>query len=169
MGNCQSVETTAKNTWSSYHAKKNVYQPLHHRIVLFFHHQISRTYTWHAKWCNKSLYWILTLTEYNTLNPHQVTAVDCSDYPIHFLSKIIQWKYLVFPFRNYLDLFGALHNKKESLKVNGHLVAGIGLGEILGDTSINTAGLQTAAMDVNLYPESLVLSSTICCVDIRLF
>ena len=32
---------------------------------------------------------------------------------------------------------------------NGHLVAGTGLDEILGDTSIDTTGLQTANMDVN--------------------
>ena len=148
MENFQSVETTAKNAWSSYHAEKNVYRPLHHRIVLFFYHQKSRTYTWHAKSCSKSLYWILTLTEYNTLNPHQVTAVDCSDYPIHFFSKIIQWKYLTFSFWKYFDLFGAVHIEKELLKANGHLIAGIGLGEILGDTSNNTAGLQTSGMDV---------------------
>ena len=32
---------------------------------------------------------------------------------------------------------------------NGHLVAGTGLDEILGDTSIDTAALQTANADVN--------------------
>ena len=32
---------------------------------------------------------------------------------------------------------------------NGHLVAGTGLDEFLGDTSIDTAGLQTATVDVN--------------------
>ena len=82
------------------------------------------------------------------MNPHQVTAVY-SDHPIHFLSKIIQWKYLALPFRKYFDLFGAVHIEKESLKSNGHLIAGTGLGEILGDTSLDTAGLQTATMDVN--------------------
>ena len=32
---------------------------------------------------------------------------------------------------------------------NGHLVAGTGLDGILGDTSIDTAGLETATVDVN--------------------
>ena len=39
--------------------------------------------------------------------------------------------------------------EKKLLRANGHLVAGIGLEEILGDTSIYAAGLQTATIDVN--------------------
>ena len=85
----------------------------------------------------------------NTLNPQQVTAVDSSDQPIYPLSKIIQWKYSEFAFPKYFALFGGLHIEKELLIANGHLVAGIGLDEILGDTSIGTAGLQTATVDVN--------------------
>ena len=89
-------------------------------------------------------------TEYtNTLNRQQVTAVDCSDQPIYALSKIIQWKYPEFAFPKYFALFGGLHIEKELLIANGHLVAGIGPDEILGVTSIDTAGLQTATVDVN--------------------
>ena len=82
----------------------------------------------------------------NTLNPQQVTAVDCSDQPIYALSKIIQWKYPEFAFSKYFALFGGLHIEKELLIANGHLVARTGLDEILGDTSIGTAGLQTATV-----------------------
>ena len=39
--------------------------------------------------------------------------------------------------------------EKKLLRANGHLVVGIGLEEILGDTSIYAAGLQTATIDVN--------------------
>ena len=78
-----------------------------------------------------------------------MTAVDCSDQPICVLSKIIQWKYSEFEFLKYFPLFGALHIEIELLIVNEHLVAGIGLEEILGDTSIYAAGLQTATVDVN--------------------
>ena len=39
--------------------------------------------------------------------------------------------------------------EKELLTANRHLVAGTGLEEILGDTSIDTACLQTATVDVN--------------------
>ena len=39
--------------------------------------------------------------------------------------------------------------EKELLKANRHLVAGTGLDKILGDTSIDTAGLQTATVEVN--------------------
>ena len=85
----------------------------------------------------------------NTLNPQQVTAVDCLDHPIYALTKIIQWKYLEFAFPKYFALFGALHTEKELLIANGHLVSGTGLDEILGDSSIDTAGLQTATVDVN--------------------
>ena len=85
----------------------------------------------------------------NTLNPQQVTAMDCSDQPIYALTKIIQWKYLEFEFPKYFALFGGLHIEKELLIANGHLVAGTELGEILGDTYIGTAGLQTATVYVN--------------------
>ena len=78
-----------------------------------------------------------------------MTAVDCSDQPICVLSKIIQWKYSEFEFSKYFPLFGALHIEIELLIVNEHLVAGTGLEEILGDTSIYAAGLQTATVDVN--------------------
>ena len=75
--------------------------------------------------------------------------MDCSDQPIYAISKIIQWKYPEFAFPKYFALFGVLHFEKELLIANGHLVAETGLDEILGDTSIDTAGLQTATVDVN--------------------
>ena len=82
----------------------------------------------------------------NTLNPQQVMTVDCSDQPIYALSKIIQWE---FAFPKYFALFGALHIEKQLLIANGHLVAVTGLDEILGDTSVDTASLQTVTVDVN--------------------
>ena len=85
----------------------------------------------------------------NTLNPQPVAAVDCSDQPIYALSKIIQWKYPEFAFPNYFALFWALHIEKELLIANGHQVAETGTDKILGDTSIDTAGLQTATVNVN--------------------
>ena len=85
-----------------------------------------------------------------TLNPQQVTAVDCSDQPIYAFSKIIQWKYSKFAYSKYFALFGVLHIEKELLIRNGYLVTGLtGLDEILGGTSIDTAGLQTTTVDVN--------------------
>ena len=48
-----------------------------------------------------------------------------------------------FVFTKYFAFFGALHI------ANGHLVAVTGLDEILGDTSIDTAGLQTTTVDLN--------------------
>ena len=39
---------------------------------------------------------------------------------------------------------GASHSQKELFIVIGQLAAGTGLDEILGDTSIDTAGLQTS-------------------------
>ena len=52
-------------------------------------------------------------------------------------------------FTKYFAFFGALHIVKELLIANGHLVAVTGLDEILGDTSIDTAGLQTTTVDLN--------------------
>ena len=75
--------------------------------------------------------------------------MDCSDQLIYALSKISQWKYPEFAFPRYFALFGALHIQKELLVANGHLVARARLDEILGDTSIDTADLQTATVDVN--------------------
>ena len=46
-------------------------------------------------------------------------------------------------------MFGALHSEKELLIENGHVVAGTGLDKILGDTSIDRAGLQSVTVDVN--------------------
>ena len=83
----------------------------------------------------------------NTLNSQQVTAVHCSDQPIYVLCKIIQCKY---PEKaEYFALFVALHIEKGLLIANRHKVVTIGQDEILGDTSIDTAGLQTATVDVN--------------------
>ena len=141
-----SAETTAKHAWSLYHAgKKHVPTPtsLNSSIFQLLKEVVHTLYMQHhlRKLC----------IEYtNTLNPQQVTAVDCSDQLIYALSKIIQWKYLEFAFPKYFALFGALHIEKELLIANKHLVAGTGLDKILGDTSIDTAGLQTATVDVNL-------------------
>ena len=60
----------------------------------------------------------------NTLNPQQMTAVDCSDQPLYALSKIIQWKYPEFAFWKYFTLFGALHIEEASLIANRHLARG---------------------------------------------
>ena len=51
----------------------------------------------------------------NTLNPQQMTAVDCLGQPIYALSKIIQQKYSEFAFSKYFAMFGVLHIEKESL------------------------------------------------------
>ena len=75
--------------------------------------------------------------------------MDCSDQLIYVLCKVIQWKYPEFAFPKYFALLGALHIETELLIANGHLVVGTGLDEILVDTSINTAGLQTVIVDVN--------------------
>ena len=61
----------------------------------------------------------------------------------------IQRKYPEFSFPKYFTSFGALHIVIKSLIANRHLVVGTGLDEILGDTSIETAGLQTLTVDVN--------------------
>ena len=83
------------------------------------------------------------------MSPQQVTTLDCLDQPIYSLSKIIQWIYPEFSFSKYFALFGALHIEKELLIGNGHLKARTGLDKILGDTSIDTVGLQTATVDAN--------------------
>ena len=89
----------------------------------------------------------LSIEYTDTLNSHQVTAVDFSDQPIYVLCKIIQSKYPEFACPKYFALFGALSIETELLIANGHLVAGAGLHKILGDISIDTAGLKT--LDVN--------------------
>ena len=53
-----------------------------------------------------------------------------------------------FEFSKHFSLFGALHIEKELLIANEHLVAEIGLQEILDDTSIYTACLQTTTVNV---------------------
>ena len=146
MENFLSAETTAKHAWSSYHAgKKRVPTPTPSNSSIFpllkdvvHTHDIQHHL---IKLCIKYT---------NTLNPQQVTAVDCSDQPIYAFSKIIQWKYSEFAYSKYFALFGVLHIEKELLIRNGYLVAGLtGLDEILGDTSIDTAGLQITTVDVN--------------------
>ena len=70
----------------------------------------------------------------------------CSGQLVCALSKKIQWKYLEFAFPKYSALFGALRIEKIA---NGHLVAGTRLYEIVSDTFIDKAGLQTATVDAN--------------------
>ena len=140
-----SVDITAKQAWSLYHAgRKHVSTPTPSDSAIFpllkdvvhtpqmQHHLIK-----------------LCIDYTKTLNPQQVTAVDCSDQPIYALSKIIQWQYPEFAFPMYFALFGALHIEKEALIANGNLVAGTGFDEILGDAAIDTVGIQTATVDVN--------------------
>ena len=140
-----SAETTAKDAWRSYHGgKKRVPTPTPSNSSIFpLLKDVVHT-------LDMQHHVIKLCIEYtNTLSPQQVTAVDCLDQPIYALSKIIQWKYPEFAFPKYFALFAALHIEKELLIANGHLVAGTGLDEILGDTSIDTAGLETATVDLN--------------------
>ena len=94
----------------------------------------------------------------NTLNPQQITAVDCSDQPIYALSKINQWMCPDFSFPRYFPLFGGLQ-EKALLIANGNLLGG--LDNILGDAAIGTIGLETAVLDVDHYPQSKILSPII--------
>ena len=84
-----------------------------------------------------------------TLNPKQITAVDCSDQPIYALSKINHWLFPNFAIPRYFPLFGGLHIEKALLIAHGNLIGGSGLEDVLGDMRIETIGLQTAALDVN--------------------
>ena len=145
MENFLSPEAAAKHAWSLYHAgKKRVPNPTPSNSSIFsvLKDVVHTPYMQHHP--------IKPGIEYkNTLNSHQVTAVDCSDQPVYALSKIIQWKYPKFEFPKYFALFGVLLIEKELLIANGHLVPGTGLDKILGHTSIITAALQTATVDVN--------------------
>ena len=44
----------------------------------------------------------------HTLNPQQLTTVDCSDQPIYAVSKINQWLCPEFAVQRYFALFGGL-------------------------------------------------------------
>ena len=145
MENFLSAESTAKHAWSSCHTgKKRMPTPTASNSSIFSllkdvvhtpdmqHHLIK-----------------LGIEYINTLNPHQVTTVDCSDQPMHTLSKLIQWKYPESAFPKYFTLFGAPPIEKELFIANRHLVAEARLEEILGDTSIDPAGLQTATVNVS--------------------
>ena len=71
-----------------------------------------------------------------------MAAVDFSDKPIDALSKITQRKKLE-------SLLCLEHFTLKLLTVNEHLVARAGIDGLLGNTSIDTSGLQTATVDVN--------------------
>ena len=142
---------TAKNAWSSYHArKKNGYQPLHPRIVVpFFHYyKMSYIHVEHATSSNKTLYWTYKDLECTKTSPSDISRLFGSTN-ICSSSNIIQWIYPEFAFPKCFALFGALHTENKLLIANEHLLAGIWLDEILFDISIGTAGLQTVAVDVN--------------------
>ena len=89
---------------------------------------------------------LLFINYTNTLNPLQITAVDCSDQPIYALSKINQWMCPDFSFPRY---FGGLHIEKALLIANGNILGGSWLDNILGGAAIDTIGLETAVLDVN--------------------
>ena len=99
-----SAETTAKHAWSLYHAgKKRVTAPPPSNSSFF---PLVKDFV-HTPHMEHHL--IKLCVEYtNTLNPQQVTAVDCLDQTIYVLNKIIQWKYPEFAFPRYFALFGAL-------------------------------------------------------------
>ena len=84
-----------------------------------------------------------------TLNPQQLTTVDCSDQPLYAVSKNSQWLCPKFAVPRYVALFGGLHIEKAMLVARGNLIRGSGLENLLGYKQIGTIGLQTAALDVN--------------------
>ena len=138
MKNFLSDETTAaKNAWSSYHAgKKSVPTPtsLNSSILLLLKDVVHTS--------DKQHHLIELCIEYtNTLNPRETTAVHGSYQPTYAFSKIIKWKYPEFVFLKY---FG-----NNLLTTKGHLVAGTGLDEIAGDTSVDKTGLKIATVDAN--------------------
>ena len=146
MENVLNSNSNDRKSWSSYHSNKeqnNVPLPCNSCIFPLLKDVVHTL--------NMQHHLISLCVEYTrTLNPEQVTAVDCSDQPIYALSKIIQWTIPhKFSFPNYFPIFGCLHIEKALLISNEHLVRGIGLNDILGDSSIDTIGLQTTSVDVN--------------------
>ena len=145
MENFLSVETTAKHASSWYHGGK--------KLVPTHTPSNSSIFPWlkDAVYTPDMQHLLIKLCiEYtNTLNPQQMTAVDCSDQPMYALSKIIQWKYPEFASPKYFTLFWAVHMEAELLIENECLVAVTGLDKILGNTAIDKVGLQTATVDLN--------------------
>ena len=94
MENFLSAETTAKHARSLYHArKKRVPTPTPSTSFIFpLLKDVAHTPDMQQHVMKLCIEYI------NTLNPWQVTAVDCSDQPVDSLGKIIQLKYPKFAF-----------------------------------------------------------------------
>ena len=134
-----------RKSWSSYHAPKHrasIPPPCNKSILPILKDVV---HTFHMQHHLISLFINYT----NTLNPQQITAVDCSDQPIYALSKINQWMCPDISFPRYFPLFGGLHIENALLIANGNLLGGSGLDNILGVAAIDTIGLETAVLDVN--------------------
>ena len=83
------------------------------------------------------------------LNPAQ-TTVSCSDCPLYYLKKKIQWACPdKFSNMQYFPLLGGLHQEQCALSIHGDLVKGTGLISILKQAGLSVIGLQTSLADVN--------------------
>ena len=84
------------------------------------------------------------------LHKGQGTAIGCSDQPLYAWKKKLQWAYpLQFSKMSYFAIMGGLHLEQQMLKINGQLVAGSGLDDIMDKAKLSYIGLQTAFCDVN--------------------
>ena len=100
------------------------------------------------------------------LNPCQ-TPVDVSDQPVYALTKELQ---LFHPeiFSQYFPIFGKLHIEQSSLVINGQLIEGSGLVQILTENKFSVIGL-SAVVDVNnIKRAKYTLQITLCALFTKL-
>ena len=84
------------------------------------------------------------------LNEKQGTAVGCSDQPLYAWKKKLQWSYPDrFSKNAYFPVMGGMHLEQQLLKINGQLVTGSGLDDVLDQAKLSYIGLKTAFCDVN--------------------
>ena len=113
MENFLSAENAAKHAQSSYQAGKKKLVPTRTPSKSSIFPLLK--YAVHT--FNMQHHLIKLCVEYtNTLNPQQVTKVDCLDQPIHAL--------LEFAFSEYFTLFARLCIEKVLLITKEHLVSG---------------------------------------------
>ena len=100
------------------------------------------------------------------LNPCQ-TPVDVSDQPVYTLTKELQ---LCHPeiFSQYFPIFRKLHIEQSSLVINGQLIEGSGLVQILTENKFSMIGLSAVADVNNIKRAKYTLQITLCALFIKL-
>ena len=133
-------------SWTSFHTKRSRDSPdktptINALLPVIYH--ISND-------INPQAHVMTVAKQYTKFINEEQTTVGCSDQPLYAWKKKLQWAYpSEFSTESYFAFMGGLHTEQQLLKINGQLIKGTGIDEIIDQAGLPIIGLKTALCDVN--------------------